>query len=237
MPDPIPYGQHNTKHRIRRFVQIAAILVVVCCTGFYSIRFAIRSVMWMRVCSQWESCNIATDTVIVDAEPAKYSGKPGSLFPLKGFIPSSRRNFPQLAASPWVGTGLLHAMKSPAGHARVVCVDLTAFDLIESGHTVRSIAIKWGVHELNRQSIREMKNSSFYFDIPPDARFRLFGASIDPKNSSHFWMNYEFMGQSGVIDGYLMDDDSVRIVPDGGTGGGPDPWNGWRPAAPPVKPH
>jgi hypothetical protein len=229
MSHPIEYAQQKSRRDIRKGLLIAVILLSTLFACILTIRTLARTAKWMWLRSQWETCDIVPNTVILDARPAHYTLKDDRIYPLKGFIPPARLTFPQLAFSPWVGTALLHAMRSPAGHSRIVCVDVTAFDIIESGKADRVIFLNLGVNESSRQSIQNLPASSFFIDIPTDADFRLFGATMDPKDSSHFQMKYQFGNRNGIIDGYLMDDDLVRIIPDGGTGGGPDPHNGWRP--------
>ena len=225
MPQTIAYGQQQPRRRLMKWLVIA----LVVCVGLFSFRTAIDAAKWARLRWEWERCDIKPDTVVLDAAPAQYDGKLRMQLPLKGFIPPARLTFPQVPNSPMVGTALLHAMKSPAGHTRVVCIDLTGFDLVESGPPVRVICINWGVHESDRHTIHNIQTAAFWIDIPVDSRFRLFAASRDANDSSHFQMKYEYQGTSGVINGYLMDDDSVSIIPDAGTGGGPNPHDPWRP--------
>jgi hypothetical protein len=45
---------------------------------------------------------------------------------------------------------------------------------------------------------------------------RFFAGQADPKDTSHFTVEYELGGAKNVIDGWLTDDDYLRIVPRGG---------------------
>jgi len=45
---------------------------------------------------------------------------------------------------------------------------------------------------------------------------RLYAGQLDPIDESHFTIRYELDGKSGVIDGWLMPDDSVKLQNRGG---------------------
>jgi hypothetical protein len=46
--------------------------------------------------------------------------------------------------------------------------------------------------------------------IPP--RVRVYAGQIDPKDASHFTIRYEMWGQSDFVDGWLSDNDAIRLV-------------------------
>jgi hypothetical protein len=45
---------------------------------------------------------------------------------------------------------------------------------------------------------------------------RFYAGQADPKDPSHFTVDYDFDGQRGTIEGWLTDDDFLRIRPQGG---------------------
>jgi thiamine biosynthesis protein ThiS len=47
--------------------------------------------------------------------------------------------------------------------------------------------------------------------IPFGHSFRLFGGRADPKDPSHFTIEYEVSGERGTIDGWLMPSDTVKL--------------------------
>ena len=51
---------------------------------------------------------------------------------------------------------------------------------------------------------------------PKEHELRFFAGQSDPKDTSHFTVTYELGGVKNVIDGWLTDDDYLRIVPRGG---------------------
>ena len=48
--------------------------------------------------------------------------------------------------------------------------------------------------------------------IPYGTAFRLFGGQADPRDPSHFTLDYESDGVRGVIDGRLLDGDAVKLT-------------------------
>jgi hypothetical protein len=51
---------------------------------------------------------------------------------------------------------------------------------------------------------------------PKEHELRFFAGQADPKDSSHFTVEYQLGGLKNVIDGWLTDDDYLRVVPRGG---------------------
>ncbi len=51
---------------------------------------------------------------------------------------------------------------------------------------------------------------------PKEHELRFFAGQADPRDASHFTVQYELDGVKNVIDGWLTDDDYLRIVPRGG---------------------
>jgi hypothetical protein len=76
------------------------------------------------------------------------------------------------------------------------------------------------------------------FVIDPKGCFRFYAAQLDPKDPSHFTVDYALDGQRGTIDGYIKNDDSIIFAPRTGriTNERPD-GKIWNPlAAPPTAP-
>lgn len=59
--------------------------------------------------------------------------------------------------------------------------------------------------------------------------FRLYAGQPDPKDPSHFTIDYDYAGRRGTIHGYLKDNGGVELKPDAGTVTGPT----WKPPAGP----
>lgn len=128
-------------------------------------------------------------------------------------------------------TVFLHERTSPAGHRRIVGVDVFGYDVVAPAPTARVIRLMWGIyHPSSRpQTARADNEWHWYIDCRPEDRLRLFAGQPDPSDPSHFTIGYDYNGAPGVIDVHLQDDDTLRLVPDRGTGGGPDPRGGWSP--------
>lgn len=52
---------------------------------------------------------------------------------------------------------------------------------------------------------------------PKEYNLRFFAGQPDPRDPSHFTVDYEIGGVKSTIDGWLTDDDFLRIIPRGGT--------------------
>ena len=61
-------------------------------------------------------------------------------------------------------------------------------------------------------------------DRPAEHNVRFYAGQLDPNDPSHFTIDYELNGVRNVIDGWLTDDDFLRIRPRGGKVAGGD----WR---------
>jgi hypothetical protein len=53
-------------------------------------------------------------------------------------------------------------------------------------------------------------------DVTPKGCFRFYAAQLDPKDLSHFTIDYAIDGQRNTIDGYLKDDNSIIFSPRAG---------------------
>ena len=51
---------------------------------------------------------------------------------------------------------------------------------------------------------------------PAEYNLRFFAGQPDPQDASHFTVDYEIFGVKNTVDGWLTDDDFLRIVPRGG---------------------
>ena len=109
------------------------------------------------------------------------------------------------------GPALLHARRTPGGKSRLVGVDLSPMGeflalyprvIVPAGLTTTSRGI------LNRFDLFMVRS--------PDDRVRVFAGQPDPNDASHFTIAYEVNGTPGVIDGWLLEDDTVQLHPRAG---------------------
>jgi hypothetical protein len=120
------------------------------------------------------------------------------------------------AFKPFVGnagkrtTLFLHQMISPAGHKRIVrlsCEDRQGdgaylqgiYEVIEPGSISRGPVELW------------FSQASRHIFLP--SSLTVYGGQRDPGDPSHFTIGLQYGGKNEIIDGWLMDDDSVKLEP------------------------
>ena len=127
-----------------------------------------------------------------------------------------------------LGTPFLHARTSPNGTRRLVALDSqfvwhrdntllrVHVRLLKPGTFARPEAVDVLVTNRDRGNdvSRFVNFNGASFDlarIPYGTAFRLFGGQPDPRDESHFTLDYEADGVRGVIAGWLLDDDAVKL--------------------------
>jgi hypothetical protein len=111
----------------------------------------------------------------------------------------------------------LHKRTSPSGHTRLICMrygpcsDLFNPGFIEDFDYVAGVIIPATMSDPPWPVIRNMdiEVKEYASSIPP--KLRIFEGQPDAADASHFTIRYQIWGQEDVVDGYLLDDDSVRI--------------------------
>jgi hypothetical protein len=89
-----------------------------------------------------------------------------------------------------------------SGNAPTVLRDGTSLKIEQSGDG-NIIPVKWVDGTLRAAR-------------PAELNLRFFAGQTDPKDPSHFTVDYELGGVKNTVDGYLTDDDFLRIIPRGG---------------------
>ncbi|MDB5174097.1 MAG: hypothetical protein JWN51_2870 [Phycisphaerales bacterium] len=202
---------------------------------------AFRYFYWKH---QWATCTMPGDLVIIDSNvqgPICQSGYE-TIAPMLTQHPRSREMFPYPDSIPGgTGTVFLHQCISASGRIRIVCVDVGGCDFIHPGGKSRTMQMglcAYEPHLLQSRAANGWVSFTFpsanpwFIKCPITGRLRLFAGQVDPNDSAHFTIRYDFDGMPGVLNCTLMDDDTIRIVPDRGAGGGPDPSDGWDPTRP-----
>ena len=119
-------------------------------------------------------------------------------------------------------TAFLHERRTPLGARRLVAVEVVP-DFSTSGRP-------WAFHEFLDFSVSvvrpgtlassptELPNSTSIVDLGAFSDFsksgidlKIYAGQIDPEDASHFTINYWFQGNTGTIDGWLLDDDIVKL--------------------------
>jgi hypothetical protein len=114
-------------------------------------------------------------------------------------------------------TIFLHERTSPSGHRRLIDLEYSAIDsfftpMFLNGHNCRVCAMSpatlWKpLIPLTSDDDIEIKG--YVPQRPPNVR--IYAGQPDPADPSHFTIRYEMWGKDDIIDGYLQDDDYVRI--------------------------
>jgi len=113
----------------------------------------------------------------------------------------------------------LHERTSPAGHRRLVCVDYapgtTTFQPAFIGGYNYDACVAppatWTKPLVAVEHGYELDVPSGYPRHPP--LVRVYAGQPDANDQSHFTIRYQMWGQEDVLDGWLGDDDEVRLVP------------------------
>ncbi|MDB5293142.1 MAG: hypothetical protein JWL69_4383 [Phycisphaerales bacterium] len=230
---PAPKGIRY--HWVRRLTALA-LLIVLCAVAIRYVPRMNRRLDLLRCQGLAMTYAAPADHVVYERDPAKaaallrsspnywavnYPSEDGPI-PLPShtlaglgvvvdFVPEWR-DFYRLASPPGRNTGavlFLHKLRSPAGHERLVAVD----GFLSAGSARLRLA-------------RSVFTPAMLFSRPQfvtdDARFslaelgelqaeRVFAGQLDPADPSHFSILYETATGTGVIDGWLKDDDSVKL--------------------------
>jgi hypothetical protein len=59
--------------------------------------------------------------------------------------------------------------------------------------------------------ISNHRDKSFTFQLSIDKPLKLYAGQPDPKDASHFTIRYTAGEEEGFIDGWLQDDDTVKL--------------------------
>jgi hypothetical protein len=112
------------------------------------------------------------------------------------------------------GTVFMHELRRPDGTARLVFVDALAIamsrmrpNILLCVRVLRPASLISPPAEVTQPPVSTFPTSLAYSDS------RLFAGQIDAADPSHFTIAYVSRSQLGVIDGYLRDDDSVKLEP------------------------
>lgn len=130
---------------------------------------------------------------------------------------------PQQLWGKWVGVVFLHERTSPNGHRRLVAVyfddpgfAMTASAITPGGLTVNPIVVSYQFPGTNDLSYFAYKYRIDHAQ-PPNSRtsgplgFRIYLGQADDADPAHFTIPWQLYGRAGTIDGWLQDNDKVRL--------------------------
>ena len=116
------------------------------------------------------------------------------------------------SSNPEISILYCHQRVSPTGHIRLVVIQSPSYDIGQllvdsmSAYVYETVWPAW--HEGSGTENR----LEFQRSASPPAEGRFFVGQSDSKDASHFTIEYQWPnGVSGMIDGYLRDDDSVDL--------------------------
>jgi hypothetical protein len=106
----------------------------------------------------------------------------------------------------------IHQLRSPAGNNRIVGVDcipmyLSSMSIIQAFEADVIEPAPWW--PLGTTPFIHL--GKFNGGYPIDAKVEVFAGQTDPSDASHFTISYSVNGQPGTLDGWLRDDDTVRL--------------------------
>jgi hypothetical protein len=137
-------------------------------------------------------------------------------------LPEGQAFYGAPAGPEFCGTIFCHRLRSPAGHERLVGVELLFDDPGPSLMTDASV--------IDPASLFTLPNGAVSPHAPVfEADFQglgvgtFFAGQLDPADASHFTFVYRYRDQDTIVDGWLNDDDSVPIQER-------------RPGSPPTRP-
>jgi hypothetical protein len=103
----------------------------------------------------------------------------------------------------------LHSRSRPSGGQRLVIVDLADTNFFGLQRKVRFVTNISRSGSLYGQTWSDPATLGMPFE--QNELFRLHAGQPDPADASHFTIEYEINSGSGTIDGWLQDDDTVKV--------------------------
>lgn len=234
-PPPLDYAERPRLSR-RRLLRALALLGGVA-GGFELYRRRRSLAKWFELARLRHATlthEIAPDAVLTvrpgDTEGA-WPGLVNSRYAAsdRSWARAENRLAPPLQAMPGsMSTLFLHERVSPAGHRRVVALNLSAswqetgvrlhvdLCLFEPGTVFKPRFVELNVKEdpglRSRGSIPGFPGTLISLgEVPWGSDFRLGGGRPDPRDRSRFLIDYVHNGVPGTIVGQLDDDDTVRL--------------------------
>ncbi len=108
-----------------------------------------------------------------------------------------------------------HARKSPGHPDRLIYVaghDLEVFaPASEQGCQLSAMVVIPANLELGYRATAPSQNVAGSLRLLVTRSFKIFAGQPDPVDESHFTINCELDGQTAIIDGWLMPDDTVKL--------------------------
>ncbi len=170
-----------------------------------------RLIFWQRSSAK---CMFPTDAVLASDEfPSKSVAAPIPSF-WTSYEAQCTSPTPLRAVSPRFSNTLLflHERRSPAGHTRIVGVRcyltyLSSASVIQSLEPIVVEPISW----FSLSSRPVIHAGGYPGGYPVDAIVRVYAGQPDPTDASHFTIGNTVDGRPGLVDGWLTDNDTLKL--------------------------
>ncbi len=214
MAAELEYAPASKWRYARRY--LAVVGIAIACV----IALLVAPAQWWAMKARWNYAKCARfslppNTIVYDEDAADigklkqnsqyvastiWSARPHVLLPIKEL-----NTYAGATAAPPV---FLHELTSPAGHRRVVAIQFTAtanypFDRI----------FFYAYEESRSQIPPGGSRMGLEMFRAKDENVTLYAGQMDPNDASHFTIDYAMSNRRETIDGWLFDDDTVRLIP------------------------
>jgi hypothetical protein len=105
----------------------------------------------------------------------------------------------------------LHGRKSTKGKERLVAIEFAPMVFAWGGASPFFSRVIDPQLTPTRPVTQRTWLEDFEFTIPLDRPLKLYAGQPDPKDASHFTIRYTAGDEEGFIDGWLQDDDTVKL--------------------------
>jgi len=200
----LDYAQTPPPWYSRRLLRLTALACIVAASVFAGLKWlpplwdSMQTFYWRR---QAMAYTASPNSVIY------WQGK-GAVSPEDFFVPKPREMLEGYDVWGLWANVFLHSRTRPSGGERLVTVDLadTTFSLERK---VRFVANASQSGSLYGQTWSDPVSLGMPFE--QNDSLRIYAGQPDPADHSHFTIGYEMNSRSGIIDGWLQDDDSVKL--------------------------
>ncbi len=111
------------------------------------------------------------------------------------------------------GTVFLHQRSTPRGQRRLVAIDLVFNPLSHERIITMSERVLVPATPLRgpRAEPSTIRGDGLLIPVSPTDRLRVFAGQPDPNDASHFTIEYDLNGTRHVLDGWLVDEATIKI--------------------------
>lgn len=203
-PAPLRRGR-----RIRRILLSIVLLALVTPVIIWRVPLWAHAqlIWWQHACS---SFSVSPDSIVATTSrtPTNLVKTPDAWIHYESYAPG---NIPSRGTLPKTIV-FLHQRQSPSGHQRIVAIRCIPIYLASASilQSLQPIVVEpaslW--HLDSRPKFTPGPNHGGY---PVSIPINLYAGQPDPKDDSHFTLAYTLNGKPGTIDGWLNDDETVKL--------------------------